>query len=101
MVLKKLQERPSQVIFKNSVGIRLLIITFLDDLVCQFGDKLVKKGQSFEKTNITSLFGVTFEKVECECDVPPLVKCISVSTKYHVQLVLAKIVFSNLDIKKS
>ncbi|KAJ3654038.1 hypothetical protein Zmor_013252 [Zophobas morio] len=38
--------------------------------ICKFGQKDVKVGQYFEKANFKN-----FEKIKCECVVPPLLKC--------------------------
>lgn len=53
-----------------------LIKIFSDNLECQFGDQIVKKGQTLEKTKVPALyFGEPIEKVKCECRIPPLLTC--------------------------
>lgn len=72
---KKLKEKLKLVSLNfRGCKIGLCNLKFLDD-VCQFGDKEIKKGQTFEKTNITTTFGTIIEKIECKCTLPPLVKC--------------------------
>lgn len=50
-------------------------VEYFSEEICKFGDKTLKVGQRFAKTNITDKFGRSFDKVECECDIPPFVRC--------------------------
>jgi hypothetical protein len=75
MAVKAAKEKLNQVNIVTELVRQVNSKNCLLEETCKFGEKTFKVGEEFEKSDFTDNYGRKFEKVKCECVIPPLMKC--------------------------